>query len=76
MGTFAQIADLDWMLPPEILLVTAGLVAGGVMVIVIGNWVIDRLYRQPVRRHPHGFEVKMNAGGEPVLTKERDNDHG
>ena len=40
---------------------------------VIGSLVI-RSYRNQSR--VRGFEVKLNTGEEPVIEKERENDHG
>ena len=60
------------------LLITFAVVAASAIV----GWVIGRLidlgweWRWSKQRRPGGFEVKLNTGEEPVIEKERDNDHG
>ena len=58
------------------------LVAGVILVIIaLGlaidvklNWLKGRERRRV--REQRGFEVKLNTGDEPVIEKERENDHG
>jgi hypothetical protein len=51
------------------------LIAGGVALLVFFG--VFALYMEHRRRpQRHGFEVKLNAGEEPVLKKEREDDHG
>jgi hypothetical protein len=38
-------------------------------------WVARQIEKR-VRREKRGFEVKTNAGEEPVIKKEREHDHG
>ena len=40
-------------------------------VLFIGEWLSTRK-----KNRPRGFEVKINTGEEPVIKKERENDHG
>ena len=50
----------------------------GVLIALFLGWIwwLDARTDYPAKRQPSGFEVKLNTGEEPVLTKERENDHG
>ena len=59
-----------------------GYLPGGVILVIIAlglaidiklNWLNGRERRV---REQRGFEVKLNTGDEPVIEKERENDHG
>jgi hypothetical protein len=43
----------------------------GAAIVGIGIWILRR-----ARQSRPGFEVKLNTGEEPVIEKERENDHG
>ena len=56
------------------LCLTATLIFGGTFICVLSDWIeaIKQRRREAIR----GFEVKLNTGDEPVIEKERENDHG
>ena len=56
------------------------LIIGGPVVLMI--WLLysgEKSRREELKKNRffrRGFEVKLNTGEEPVIKKERDNDHG
>jgi hypothetical protein len=41
-----------------------------------GTVLLVCILRRPKRQSPRGFEVKLDAGNLPAVTKERDDAHG